>query len=96
MFSTVRDPAKVPDADCVASVRARSSSFEMLLMPPSMICSVDNPSLALRTPCVSTAWSDRKPLAIASPAASSPDDTIRKPEVTRLMVRCWNSALIRR
>ena len=39
-------PVKVPEADCVAKVRARSSSCEMLLMPPSMICNVARPSLA--------------------------------------------------
>ena len=85
VLSTARLPVKVPDADCVARVRARSRSLLMLLMPPSMVWRVLSPSLALRIPCCRTAWSLRKLLAIDSPAASSPLDKIRRPDVTRPM-----------
>ena len=51
----VRSTVDVDDADCVASVARRSSRFEMLLSAPSLICSVDRPSLALRMPWFSTA-----------------------------------------
>lgn len=88
LSSTVRSPVKVPDADCAASVRARSRSCEMLFRPPSMVCRLDKPSLAFRIPCVITARSERKPLAMARPAASSPELMIRNPDVTRLMVFC--------
>ena len=44
-----------PEAACVASVARRSSSFEMLLSAPSLICRSDRPSLALRMPWFRTA-----------------------------------------
>ena len=77
LFSVPRLPVKVEEADCVARVFMRSSIFEMLLRPPSMICSWLMPSLALRTPWVSSAVSLRNLLATASPAASSPDELMR-------------------
>ena len=54
-FSTLREPVKVSEADCVASVLARSSSLPIFEIPPSIVCNVAIASLALRTPCVSTA-----------------------------------------
>src|SRR6185503_21125475 len=44
-------------------------------------------------PCERTAWSERKVFAMASPAASSPLEMMRRPEVTRLIVLPWNSEL---
>ena len=88
VFSVSRSPVNVPEADCVASVRARSISSEMLLRPPSMVCKVLKPSAAFRMPCRNTAMSDRKRLAIANPAASSAEELIRKPEVNLVIVRC--------
>ena len=86
LFSTAREPENVPVADCVAKVRARSINFEMLFKPPSTICNWLKPSLALRMPCVMTLMSLRKPLAMAKPAASSPLEVMRRPEVTREIV----------
>ncbi len=54
-FGTVREPVNVSEADWVARVRRRSNIWEMLFMPPSMICRVLMPSLALRTPWVTSA-----------------------------------------
>ena len=36
-FSALRSPVKVPEADCVARVRPRSSNSETLFKPPSMV-----------------------------------------------------------
>src|SRR5216683_4041664 len=63
----------------------------MLFNPPSMICRLLTPLLALRTPCVSSAMSARYWLATASPAASSPEELMRKPGVRRWIV--WLSKL---
>ncbi len=41
--------------------------LEMLFRPPSMVCRIAVPSLALRTPCCSSATLERKPLATARP-----------------------------
>src|SRR5471030_2484937 len=94
--STVRSPVNVDEADCVARVFMRSNTLLMLLRPPSMICRVLIPSLALRTPCVSSAVSLRYWLATARPAASSPDWLMRYPEVNRWMVVLWKLLLTRR
>ena len=83
LFSTLRSPVKVPDEDWVARVFNRSSILPMLFMPPSMIWSCATPSLALRTPCMSSEVSLRNLLAIARPAASSPDELMRNPDVRR-------------
>ena len=48
-----------PDAACVARVDSRSSSLETLSSAPSLICRSDRPSLALRTPWLSTAIVER-------------------------------------
>ena len=77
LFSVSRSPVKVAEADCVARVFKRSSILEMLFMPPSTICNVLTPSLALRTPWVSSATSLRNLLATAKPAASSPEELMR-------------------
>ena len=82
----MRSPVKVLLTDSVARVLARSSNWEMLFTPPSTVCREAKPSLAFWIPCVKTAWSLRSPLAMARPAASSPEFTMRKPEVTSLIV----------
>ena len=55
-FSRVaRLPVKVCEADSVASVCRRSSIWETLLRPPSMICNWLTPWLAFSTPWFSSA-----------------------------------------
>ena len=73
-FRVVREAVEVwPEAAWVASVASRSSSFEMLSSAPSLIWRSDKPSLALRTPWLMMAMSERYELATARPAASSPE-----------------------
>ena len=57
--SSVAVDVVLVEADCVASVERRSSRVEMLFSAPSLICSVDRPSLALRMPWFRTATSER-------------------------------------
>ncbi len=93
MFSVVRSPVNVPEADSAASVFMRSNICEMLFNPPSTICNCVRPLLAFWTPCVSSAMSARYWLATAKPAASSPEELMRKPEVSRWIVRLSNNWL---
>ena len=76
-FRVARLPEKVPEADWVAKLFNWSRMFEMLFRPPSMVCRILVPSLALRTPCVSSLTVLRSPFATARPAASSPEELIR-------------------
>src|SRR5579863_8652485 len=85
LFRTVRLAPDAEDADCVARVESRSRSVEMLLSAPSLIWSCDNPSLALSTPWFRIAWSDRYWLATAKPAASSPEELMRRPLDSRVI-----------
>ena len=89
VFNTLRSPVKVPEADSVASDLAVSRRLPMLLMPLSAVCNSFCPLVAFWIPCVSTDSVERSPLAIAKPAASSPELTMRKPEVTWLIVWLW-------
>jgi hypothetical protein len=73
LSSVLREPWNPIEAACEARVESRSSSVEMLLSAPSLICSVDSPSFAFRMPWLRTATSERYPLATARPAASSPE-----------------------
>ena len=77
LFIVFRFPVKVVEADWVARVFNRSSVFAMLFNPPSTTCNALMPSLALRTPCTSSAMSLRNLFATARPAASSPELLMR-------------------
>ena len=90
------DISKLSDADWVASVARRSSSVEMLLSAPSLICSVDSPSFALRMPWFSTATFDRNVFATARPAASSPELLMRRPLDRRVSAVCRLPCVARR
>src|ERR1035438_83676 len=81
-----RKPRQGHSLEHRSSVLARSSNCVMLFMPPSTVCRLARPSLAFWIPCVRTAWSAASPLAMARPAASSPELTMRRPDVTSLMV----------
>ena len=72
----------------VARVDMRSSSDAMFASAPSLICSFDMPSFALRMPWFRIAWSLRYLLATARPAESSPDWLRRKPLDNRLIALC--------
>src|SRR5450432_1042019 len=60
----------------------------MLLIAPSLICSVERPSLALRTPWLRTACADRYVFACPRPAASSPALLMRRPLERRVIAFC--------
>jgi hypothetical protein len=68
-----------PDRDWVASERMRWTMSEMLDMPPSAVCRIDDPWEALVADWVSTVTSDSREVPTASPAASSDALVMREP-----------------